>query len=446
MAPTHKKKRIHLLDLPTEILLQIIDHLNDGDKRPSSSVKQLRLTCKQACETCEPAFCRVLTSATSCALQRCQQIMAARESRRFLTQVLVLQLVWDFFEEPDVLAIRDHVTCVLGLPNIKFLDLEFDPDGLESDMLTAALSYQLNSNAFSQLRECKLCLNDANVFALTGVLNAPKLDKLQVEWADLRSIRSGLIRLKSSPLKRLSLSNCVLDAPSMAALFGLPAALQHLEIDTFSRNRGKTGTNLPQTIQLILSTLERCQPSISSLALSLEPSESLTFGGLGCTFDFSHLQLLKELDICGDADGEDFRWIPLLAFEQLPPSLEILKFGYECSACIDLGALAKALVDPQYTGGGPPKTLRRVECYSHAVWMGEGEYDIIDEGVECFMALLPVAEVSYTVDNGIRTRIVEARRMSEHAQCRMILRGNTYELRDYLVFTRHVKWLVGSSS
>lgn len=393
------------------------------------------------------------------ALESRSKLLAAREGRRFLPQVLDL-LLWAELGS-DNLNIRALTAYIPLLRSIRTLVLSVQVWPRRAEMARAALLHELQSNTFPELRRCSLALHSADYSSLVGILNAPKLVSLAVVGTDLRGVRSELIRQQSTTLKELSLSGICPDIQSSATLISLPVVLTHLEFDldshwVLAQSNNPMESSIqtqikhyPQKLELLLSTVERCQPQLTTLALSVCQPDVLASESFGCDLDFSRLHFLKKLHFRSDDIYERVKWVPHLAFRYLPPFLETLKFSYGVGRCIDLYELADVLADLQRTGGGHlPPSLSRIEFCNQVDRPVSGTEDyrrgsgIVEESVHHFMTLVPIRNLSYTFHNTFDekkwSQIVEARRLSETGISRMTLGHRTHELNDYLVFSRFV--------
>ena len=317
--PTHRKL---LLDLPNEILAQIIEYLDSHSRCENSrnwnleeeglegghtkneqlqvdasqsrtALSNFRLTCTHACDLCEPAFCRKLVVSGATASEETTSLLGAREHRRHLVEVV--RFVPNFRDGEDVGKVVEGIS---RLPNLKDLGIWAQGNDTASastaalQLFTNALSLQLKIRTFTQLQQCHIRLSFNEMLQqpplqIAGLLDAPKLITLRIEDADLRDTASHRLRRKSATIKTISLLNCVLDEQALVALLSWPAALTHLdfepawqtaeEIEVWGLDDLSGDLHI---LQQLLSTVVRFQPGLSSLKPLIDGWRSVGIRGL----------------------------------------------------------------------------------------------------------------------------------------------------------------------
>ena len=426
MARPHQKRSLSLLNLPAEILLNIIDHLDQNDPYHLTTVIDLRQTCRHVHDLCEPAFCRRISFGNSQYQGQWDRVLSAREERHNYVESLKIFASLTEYSVGEDSAVATMPQCLSRFPNIRYLAIHasninlLSGETVISKPFADTLELQLESIIFAKLQKCKLCLRlDSTLkqqpLRFGRLLEAPKLTRLHLENTDLRGFRSTQLPRKSKSLKELSLISCPMDQEGMIAMLACADALRYLRFMAcvgaakFLRIEDRFGSGGElETLLFLLSGLKRHQKDLSELSLSVSPFPLFLPSSNICALDFISINL-KTLSFDDTysrmlirSSGRTTSWCPINSLTRLPETLEVIKFHTQGG--IELDRLGVHL-DSVYSSERNPLTSLRFEFDGTSCQANmqrpfretdqQEETDLFD-GLDVIMRRLPGAELKYT--------------------------------------------------
>ncbi|KIW74619.1 hypothetical protein Z517_11389 [Fonsecaea pedrosoi CBS 271.37] len=420
MAGYKEGQRLVLLDLPDEVLAEIVEWLPTHHIK-GNAVKAFRATCSEAFRVCDPLWWRHLS--IHC-LSKCSRIkeFLSRHPRRYL-YVRFLEFGPDYRDLVETDSFLQELAEIASLcPNLEHLCIQQCNTlailALRNQVMgwETELASQFGSFNFDKLRYCyaTLWLLQPRLQRplILPLLGAQRLIDLTLECSDLRQLGLDSIPMHSTALERLKLSMCRLDQPTLAAILGIPRSLATFEITPQVHHNYDRSTEV-EGYRLLLQAVElliRFQPNLISLGLTFRDGSRFESGVLNDSFDFSRLSSLKKLTIHATNTSAfrpyrqglvaDFLWCPMNALDKLPASLKDIFLVSETED-IDLDGLSEALLKQRTAGKSLPASLRLycdVEMVHEQIFteMEQPEEDTSPRAIDILMMQLSFVQVKYS--------------------------------------------------
>ncbi|KIX92310.1 uncharacterized protein Z520_12056 [Fonsecaea multimorphosa CBS 102226] len=386
MAGYKEGQRLVLLDLPDEVLVEIVKYLPpphnpEGcieEEIYGNGVETFRATCRKAFHLCDPLWWKCLSVHTYGQYDRIRGFLSRDALRPLYVRHLELMPDYRFIREVDE-NLQDMAALTSLCPNLERLCIwpksYLDDAGCKRlvKRWEAVLATHFQLANFSKLQYCYLRLwmfrPKLRQSLVMPLLRASRLVDLTLESTDLRGLWLDSIPMHSTALKKLKLLRCWVDEPTLAAILGAPQSLDSFEISLQFRHEAGPITG-EEEYRLLLQGIElltRLQPNLVSLGLTFQDGAGLEVEMLNDVFDFSPLRCLKELTL-NALSTYFFRpllqrleapslWCPVNGLYKLPASLERINLLSETED-IDLAGLADALLRHRYAGKSLPTSLR----------------------------------------------------------------------------------------
>ena len=382
-----KSPACSLLDLPNEILLNVLEHLTDQEPWNGQMLSSFRRTCSSAYKLADPVWCRSILTATHRVHNKLHLNLQADMSREHYVRNLIMARDYDILARKyDVQPTRQKETDTAQLAfrfrNLRYLEFRLDLEYPQIDESGPGLWMESWNDRvltchFANLTECYLRADPYHiqgipVMQIAPLLQAPRLASLTLSAFDLRYISEDFASNHSTPLKHLKLNRCLIDDQTISTLMSKPRALRSLDIGDLihgAKDSDQVRMDLVQAdeelsvMQMMLQTIAEHQPDLAALKFSLRHRELLDPSGFVGDFDFAQLKKLKELyfkeSIYGFQNRSTNIWCPFHLFTKLPASIENVGLKPRLSA-VDVSKLADLLLDPLRNPNGFPKSLRRI--------------------------------------------------------------------------------------
>lgn len=308
-----------LLNLPDEVLIVVLGHLELPDQRNA------RLVCRQLKNLADPfTFAKFTMTDGADAIDLAQLISEDLARATWIRELLVSTR----FEDRDGL---EHVpTMLVSMKNLRKLVLE-TPDcnskqaidrvpwvdlqkGYESVFENSSMDVPQERRLLPQLTECTLHFVDDRtcLYSMTKyshVFLHPTLRSLRMSCACTDTAENLLAHQqkkyrRSTALSHLHLEECDLDAEALGVLLSLPVALKSLVISEGTRysdsseTRSRMHGNMPPR-ELSTVLTDTCSTSLETLSLDLgyRRSQHQTITFTGRYLDLTQMSCLKKLSL-----------------------------------------------------------------------------------------------------------------------------------------------------
>ncbi|OAL38703.1 hypothetical protein AYO20_01909 [Fonsecaea nubica] len=401
MADYEEGQRLVLLDLPDEVLAELVEWLPTRHIK-GNAWRHLSIHCLSKCS-------------------RFKEFLSCHPRRHLYVRYLEFGADYrdvvetdNFHQELAAIASLcpnlEHL-CIQQCNNLAIVSLKDQVMGWET-----ALASRFGSFNFDKLRYCyaTLWLLQPRLQRplILPLLSAQRLVDLTLECSDLRQLGLDSIPIHSTALKRLKLSMCRLDQPTLTAILGIPRSLTTFEITPQVHHHYDRSTEVEgyRLLLLAVELLIRSQPNLISLGLTFRDGSRFESGKLNDLFDFSRLSSLTKLTIhATNTSGfrpytqdfvADFLWCPMNALDKLPAGLKDIFLVSETED-IDLDGLSEALLKQRTAGKSLPASLRLycdVEMVHEQIFteVEQPEEDACPRAIDVLMTQLSFVQVRYS--------------------------------------------------
>lgn len=372
MAAYSPGQRIVLLNLPDEILLNVVDKVEeDGhDGFINVDVWNLRHTCRHLSHLCAPAQSRHIVL----------RINSDYHNPFFATSLHQNKHV----EVLEILPSNDDVEGALAslkhFPKIKTLEISNRINDTEWEDV---LNSEIRRATFRELQECVLRFWEQARVPLSTFLRAPKLKSLKLDNACVQGMRTQSVVAHSSVLKELCLYNCILKKSSTAHLLSAPLALEKFELTS---KPSLTGVSTPpdqerREIKWVIEILRAQQPGLISLDLTSRRAFTST-NIPNNLLDLERFEALERLslNVHADSPARDQPWSPVKFLRKLPTSLRMIELSSGSSE-FDLEKLALGLISAQWQGRSLPGSLQTIKI-STVKNLSDEDFFLVNPGME----------------------------------------------------------------
>jgi hypothetical protein len=433
-----------LLLLPFEIIIVVAELLvpSSDSPRGKAGLLNLRLTCKQFAQICEPILYRSIQLYTDFDASDHNHHLNQHPERCTFTDILTisfrtgesptraLECAGDRADGGEGNILLDQVpTCLDRFSNVKNLRIH---TGSTSETVSLdwhqSLQRALDVLPFMLLKECYLGLWTTTLDSFHWKLNiarlmqAPRLATLCLRCVDLTGHMDKKGRGRHmSALKSLSLLGCKTDDTSLAAIVGAPKCLRDFEYgrDTLSPEPLLLWGSRPETVELqrVIIILTKLQLCLQRLTIRLTTAPSNLSESYRNVLDLTGLKSLQHVCFRGKMTGGSnvsnrTPWLPLAPFEKLPlcESIDIRTKDF-----LPIDLMAYSMLKPTFWGGCIPASVRRLDFLTYTPFHRDKaeQEKAIREGLKLFVCELGVPTASYSYHGVTSKRTLTAEKSDD---------------------------------